>query len=51
MNLIKKIPWWGWIVAVIAIAAAFGETKVSVGNVTVGGHDLGGYNSEDSAKK
>lgn len=46
MQFIKKIPWWGWVLAVIVIIFAFGETKVKVGNVSVGGVDLGGYDSE-----
>jgi len=46
MRFLKKIPWWGWVLAVVVIFFAFGETKVKVGNVSVGGVDLGGYDSE-----
>ncbi len=46
MDFLKRIPWWGYIVLVIAVFALFGKTHVSVGNVSVGGKDLGGYDSD-----
>lgn len=46
MSFLKKIPWWGWILAVVLVLFLFGETKVKVGNVSIGGVDLGGYDSE-----
>ncbi len=51
MNFIKKIPWWGWVAAVIIVIFAFGKTTVKVGNVSVGGVDLGGYDSEKKSPK
>jgi len=51
MQFIKKIPWWGWVLAVVVIFFAFGETTVKVGNVSVGGVDLGGYDSENGSTK
>jgi len=41
--LLRRIPWWGWIIAVLALIYLFGETRVSVGNVSVGGKNLGGF--------
>ena len=43
LKFTKLIPWWGWIVVPVALLFVFGETKVSVGNVSVGGKDLGGF--------
>ncbi len=51
MNLIRKIPWWGRGLAVIVVLFAFGKTTVKVGNVSVGGVDLGSYDSEKGATK
>ena len=43
MSVIKLVPWWGWVVLGIGVLLLFGETHVSVGNVSVGGQDLGGF--------
>ncbi len=50
MTLIRRMPWWGWVVLALAVMFMFGKTKVSVGNVSVGGKDLGGF-KYDSEKK
>ena len=49
LKFTKRIPWWGWIVVPVALLFVFGETKVSVGNVSVGGKNLGGF-TYDSTK-
>ena len=49
LTLTKRIPWWGWVALAVIIFFIFGETNVSVGNVSVGGKDLGGF--EYSSKK
>ena len=46
MQFVKKIPWWGWVLVIVVVIFSFGETKVKIGNVSVGGVDLGGYDSE-----
>ena len=48
MDLIKKVPIWAWFVLGIGVLLLFGETKVSVGNITVGGEDLGGFEYDSS---
>ncbi len=49
MDILKKVPIWAWFVAAIGLLLLFGETKISVGNVSVGGEDLGGF-EYDSTK-
>lgn len=46
MHVLKKVPIWLWFVAGIGLLLLFGETKVSVGNVTVNGQSLGGFSTE-----
>ncbi|MGE3644094.1 MAG: hypothetical protein AB7F96_09595 [Beijerinckiaceae bacterium] len=51
MSILRRIPWWGYVILVVALLFMFGKTKVSVGNVTVGGKDLGGIKYDSEAKK
>ena len=46
MGVLKKVPVWLWFVAGIGLLLLFGETKFSVGNVTVNGQSLGGFSTE-----
>lgn len=46
MSFLRRIPWWAYVLVLLVLMFAFGKTKVSVGNVSVGGKDLGGYDSE-----
>ena len=48
MTTLRKVPVWAWFVAAIGLVLLFGETTVSVGNVTVGGEDLGGFEYDNS---
>ncbi|MCC2095499.1 MAG: hypothetical protein KDJ29_01325 [Hyphomicrobiales bacterium] len=51
MSIIRRIPWWGYVVVLLLLMFAFGKTKVSVGNVSVGGKDLGGFQYDNSRKQ
>ena len=48
MSFIRRIPWWGWIILALAVMFMSGKTKISVGNVSVGGKDLGGFKYDNS---
>lgn len=50
LNILKRVPWWGYLIAVVGILFLFGETKVSVDSVSVAGQDLGGV-EYDSAQE
>lgn len=51
LTLLRKVPWWGYVIIVLGVMFAFGKTKVSVGNVTVGGKNLGGIEYDNSKPK
>jgi hypothetical protein len=46
MNALKKVPIWLWFVAGLGLLLLFGETRISVGNVSVNGQSLGGFSTE-----
>ena len=48
LSLLRKIPWWGYIIIALGLMFVFGKTKVSVGNVSVGGKNLGGIEYDNS---
>jgi hypothetical protein len=48
MNILRRIPWWAYAIAAVLLVFAFGNTQVSVGNVSVGGKDLGGFKYDNS---
>ena len=51
MSILRRIPWWVYVIAAVLLVFAFGNTKVSVGNVSVGGKDLGGFKYDNSNPK
>lgn len=48
LTITKRVPLWGWVTLALISLFAFGETKVSVGNVSVGGKDLGGFEHDSN---
>ena len=51
MKFFRRIPWWVYVLLVVGVLLMFGKTKVSVGNVSVGGKDLGGFKYDSEAGK
>ena len=46
MSTLRKVPIWAWFVAGFGLLLLLGDCKMSVGNVSVGGKDLGGFSTE-----
>ena len=48
LQALKRIPIWLWFAAAVGVLFLFGETKISVGDIQVGGENLGGFEYDSS---
>ena len=46
MQTLRKVPIWAWFVVGFGLLLLLGDCQISVGNVSVGGQDLGGFSTE-----